>query len=145
MSIQRPYPDGGRDDVGCLGCGCLPAAALAPVEEEHLDPIRRCRHDRRAEVAAIPGWYTSEYPGRRGPDDIAGGIDGLDGQLHAIGWDIWVHVVHVTTDDRLRRARLNLIFDSDVSIEGFLRVVRRRCPSGGDRHHGCEHEHETSD
>jgi hypothetical protein len=82
----------------------LPAAALAPVEEEHLDPIRRSRHARRTEVAAIAGWYTSEYPGRRGPDDLAGGIDG---ELHAIGGQIWVHVVHVAADDRLRRARLS--------------------------------------
>jgi len=43
------------------------AAALASVEEEYLDPIRRGRHDQRAEVAAIAGWYTARYPG----DEVA--------------------------------------------------------------------------
>src|SRR5213593_5168988 len=122
----------------------LHATALAPVEEEHLDPIRRGRHDRRAEVAAIAGWYTAEYPGRRGADDIAGGVEGLDGELHAIGRQAGVHVVHVAADDGPRGARLHLIFDPEVSIEAFLRVVRRRCSSGGDRHHGHEHESETN-
>src|SRR5438093_6161424 len=120
------------------------AAALAPVEEEHLDPIRRGRHDRRAEVTAIAGWYTADYPGRRGADDLAGGVEGLDGELHAIGWQAGVHVVHVAADDGPRGARLHLIFDPEVSIEAFLRVVRRRCSSGGDRHHGHEHESETN-
>src|SRR5262245_24814256 len=107
----------------------LPAAALAPVEEEHLDPIRRSRRDWRAEVAATTNRYTSEYPSRRRPNDLAGGIESVDGELHAIGWQPWVHVVHIAADDRLRRARLHLVVNSDVSIEGFLCVIRRHCTS----------------
>ena len=106
--------------------------------------MRRSRHHRHAEVAAIADWYTSQYPGRRGADDIAGGIEGVDGELHAIGWQPRVHVVHVAADGRLRLARLYLIFNAELSIEGFLCIVRRRCTSGGYRHKGREHEHETN-
>src|SRR5438445_13207920 len=102
------------------------AAALASVEEEYLDPIRRGRHDQCAEVAAIAGWYTARYPGRRGANDLAGGVEGLAGELHAIGRQAGVHVVHVAADDGPRDARLHLIFDPEVSIEAFLCVVRSR-------------------
>ena len=130
--LSRKLSDLERQDQDYRLHAHLPAAALAPVEEEHLDPIRRSRHDRRAEVGAIADWYTAEYPGRRGPDDLAGGIEAVDAELQAIGWQPWVHVVHVAADDRLRRARLHLIFNSEVSIEGFLCIVRRRCTSSGD-------------
>src|SRR4030095_847103 len=96
------------------------------------------------EVGSVAGWYAAGYPGRRGPDDLAGGVKGLDGELHAIDWHPGVHVVHVAADDGPRGARLLLIFDPEVSIEAFLCVVRRRCSSGGDGHHGREHESETN-
>src|SRR4030095_774986 len=104
----------------------------------------RRRQAGRPEGAAIAGWYTAEYPGRRGADDLAGGVEGLDGELHAIGWQPGMHVVHVAADDGPRGARLHLIFDPDVSIEAFLCVGRRRRPSRGVRHHGREHESETN-
>src|SRR6266403_4082754 len=89
------------------------AAAAAPVEGEYLDPIRRGRHSRRAEVRAIARRHVAEDPRRRLADDIAGGIETLDRELHALGRRTRVHVVDVPADNRPRGVRRDLKLDSE--------------------------------
>ena len=84
------------------------AAATAPLEGLDLNPVRGGRRDLSGEVAAIAGGHAAEHPRRRGSDDLPGGVEAFDRELHALGRQAGVLIVDIPADHRPRRARRGL-------------------------------------
>src|SRR6185369_2100542 len=120
------------------------AAAAAPVEEEHLHPIRGGRHGAKTEIAAIAGRDAAEHPGRSRPDDVAGAVQAVDGDLHALDRDARAHVVDLPADHRSRGARRHVVLEPEVSIETLLRIGCRCRIAGRQQRHHRYRESETS-
>src|SRR5262245_40518613 len=69
----------------------LPAAEEAavvivhPVEPEYRDAVVDGWRDQSLEVGTIVRWHAAEHPGLGVGDDLARGIESVDGQSHADG------------------------------------------------------------